>query len=82
MKVDRAIEKIILTEREAKILEKAFEIAMDIRDNSEAIAHSYAETLMEALSDLINDPSGEHKYTIGYEKQNKQKQMIFVAVEL
>ena len=82
MKVDRAIEKIILTEREAKILKKAFEITMDIRDNSETIARSYAETVLEALNDLINDPSGEHKYTIGYEKQNKQKQMIFVAVEL
>ena len=82
MKVDRAIEKIILTEREAKILEKAFEITMDIRDNSETIARRYAETVLEALSDLINDPSGEQDYTIGYEKQDKQKQMIFVAVEI
>ena len=82
MKVDRAIEKIILTEREAKILEKAYEIVMDIRDESETIARDYAQTVVEALSDLINDPSGEQDYTIGYEKQDKQKQMIFVAVEL
>ena len=82
MRIDKAMEKIILTEREVKILEKAYEIAMDIRDESETIASDYAETVMDALSDLINDPSGEHKYTIGYEKQNKQKQMIFVAVEL
>ena len=82
MRIDKAMEKIILTEREAKILEKAYEITMDIRDESETIAGSYAETLMEALSDLINNPSGEHEYTIGYEKQDKQKQMIFVAVEI
>ena len=82
MRIDKAIEKIILTEREAKILEKAYEIAMDIRDESETIASDYAETVMDALSDLINDPSGEQDYTIGYEKQDKQKQMIFVAVEI
>ena len=82
MRIDKAMEKIILTEREAKILEKAYEIAMDIRDESETIASDYAETVMDALSDLINDPSGEQDYTIGYEKLDKQKQMIFVAVEL
>lgn len=82
MVVAKGIEKIILTEQEAKILEKAFEIAMDINDESETVASGYAETLMEALSDLINDPSGEHNYTIGYEKQDKQKQIIFVEVEI
>ena len=82
MRIDKAMEKIILTDREAKILEKAYEIAMDIRDESETIASDYAETVMDALSDLINDPSGEQDYTSGYEKQDKQKQMIFVAVEL
>lgn len=82
MRIDKAMEKIILTEREAKILEKAYEIVMDIRDESETIARDYAETVLEDLSDLINDPSGEQDYTIGYEKQDKQKQMIFVAVEI
>lgn len=82
MKIDKPIEKIVLTEKEAKILEKAYEIAMDIRDESETIASDYAETIMDALSDLINNPSGEQDYTIGYEKQDKQKQMIFVAVEI
>ena len=82
MRIDKGMEKIILTEREAKILEEAYEIAMDIRDESETIAGSYAETFMKALSDLINEPSDEQDYTIGYEKQDKQKQMIFVAVEL
>ena len=82
MRIDKPIEKIVLTEREAKILEKAYEIAMDIRDESETIASDYAETVRDGLSDLINDPSGEQDYTIGYEKQDKQKQMIFVAVEL
>lgn len=83
MKIDKPIEKIVLTEKEAKILEKAYEIAMDIRDESETIASDYAETIMDALSDLINNPSSEQGcYTIGYEKQDKQKQMIFVAVEI
>ena len=82
MRIDKGMEKIILTEREAKILEKAYEIVMDIRDESETIARDYAETVLEDLSDLISVPSGEQDYTIGYEKQDKQKQMIFVAVEL
>lgn len=82
MRIDKAMEKIILTEREAKILEKAYEIVMDIRDESETRASEYAETVMDAFSDLIYDPSGEQDYTIGYEKQDKQKQMIFVAVEI
>ena len=82
MRIDKPIEKIILTEREAKILEKAYDIAMDIRDESETIASDYAEAVMDALSDLINDPSGEQDYTIGYERKDKQKQMIFVTVEI
>lgn len=83
MKIDKPIEKIVLTEKEAKILEKAYEIAMDIRDESETIASDYAETIMDALSDLINNPSSEQGcYTIGYEKQDKQKQMIYVTIEI
>lgn len=83
MKIDKAVEKIVLTEKEAKILEKAYEIAMDIRDESETIASDYAETVMDALSDLINNPSSEQGcYAIGYEKQDKQKQMIYVAIEI
>ena len=81
MRIDKAMEKIILTEQEAKILEKAYEIAMDIRDESETIAGNYAEIVLDALSDLIYHPSDEHEYTIGYEKLNKQKQIIFVEVE-
>ena len=83
MKIDKPIEKIVLTEREAKILEKAYEIAMDIRDESETIASDYAETVMDALSDLIYDPSSKQgHYTIGYEKLDKQNQMIYVAIEI
>ena len=82
MRMDKPIEKIILTEREAKILEKAYEIAMDIRDESETIASNRADALMEALSDLIYDPSDDQNYTIGYEKLDKQKQMIYVAIEI
>lgn len=43
---------------------------MDIKDESETIA------AMDALSDLINNPSSEQTYTIGYEKLDKQKQII------
>ena len=82
MRIDKPIEKIVLTEREVKILEKAYDIAMDIRDESETIARDYAETVMEALSDLIYDPSGEQDYTIGYEKLDKQNQMIYIAIEI
>ena len=82
MRIDKPIEKIVLTEREAKILEKAYDIAMDIRDESETIARDYAETVMEALSDLINNPSDNQTYTIGYEKLDKQKQMICIAIEI
>ena len=81
MRIDKPIEKIILTEREAKILEKAYDIAMHIRDESETIPRDYAETVMEALSDLIFDHSDNQTYTIGYEKLDKQKQMIYVAIE-
>lgn len=81
MRIDKPIEKIVLTEREAKILEKAYDIAMDIRDESETIARDYAETVMEALSDLIFDPSDNQTYTIGYEKLDKQNQMIYVTIE-
>ena len=82
MVVAKGMEKIVLTEQEAKILEKAYDIAMDIRDESNTIASDYAETLMDALSDLINDPEGLEDYTIGYEKRDRQKQMIFVTVEI
>lgn len=82
MKIDKPIEKIVLTKREAKILEKAYEIVMDIRDESETIASDYAETVMDALSDLIFDPSNDQTYTIGYEKLDKQNQMIYVTIEI
>ena len=82
MRIDKPIEKIILTEREAKILEKAYDIAMDIRDESETIASNRADALIEALSDLIFDHSDDQTYTIGYEKLDKQKQMIYVAIEI
>lgn len=82
MKIDKPIEKIVLTKREAKILEKAYEIVMDIRNESETIASDYAETVMDALSDLIFDPSNDQTYTIGYEKLDKQNQMIYVTIEI
>ena len=82
MKIDKAIEKIVLTEQESMILEKAYDIAMDIRDESETIASDYAEIVMDALSDLIHNPSSESQsYTIGYEK-TVNKKIIFVAVEI
>lgn len=82
MRIDKPIEKIVLTEKEAKILEKAYDIAMDIRDESETIASDYAEAVMDTLGNLIDGPSDEQDYIIGYEKLDKQKQMIFVAVEI
>lgn len=83
MKFDeKAIEKIVLTEEEVKTLEKAYDIAMDIRDKSKTIASDYAETVMDALADLIYDPSSKQgRYTIGYEKLDKQNQMIYIAIE-
>lgn len=81
MVIAKGMEKIVLTEQEAKILEKAYDIAMDIRDESETIASDYAETLMDALSDLINDPEGQENYTIGYEK-TVNKQVVLVAMEI
>lgn len=81
MKIDKPIEKIVLTEEEVKTLEKAYDIAMDIRDKSKTIASNRADALMDALSDLIFDPSDDETYIIGYEKQDKQKQMIYVAIE-
>lgn len=81
MKIDKPIEKIVLTEEEVKTLEKAYDIAMDIRDKSKTIASNRADALMEALSDLIFDPSDDETYIIGYEKQDKQKQMTYVTIE-
>ena len=55
---------------------------MDIRDESETIASDYAETVMDALSDLIHNPSSESQsYTIGYEK-TVNKKVVFIAVEI
>ena len=81
MRIDKPIEKIVLTEEEVKTLEKAYDIAMDIRDKSKTIASNRADALMDALSDLIFDPSDDETYIIGYEKQDKQNQMIYVAIE-
>ena len=81
MRIDKPIEKIVLTEEEVKTLEKAYDIAMDIRNKSKTIASDYADALMDALSDLIFDPSDDQTYTIGYEKLDKQNQMIYVAIE-
>lgn len=82
MRIDKPIEKIVLTEREAKILEKAYEIAMDIRDESETIARDYAETVMDALADLINEGYNDSsEYTIGCEKIVNKK-AIFVTIEI
>lgn len=82
MRIDKPIEKIVLTEREANILEKAYEIAMDIRDESETIASDYAETVMDALSDLIREgENDDSEYTIGCEKIVNKKP-IFISVEI
>lgn len=81
MKIDKAIEKIALTEQEARILEQAYDIAMDIRDNTETIASDYAETVMDALSDLINDPEGQQSYTIGVEK-TVNKKVVLVEIDI
>ena len=82
MKIEKPVEKIVLTEQEAKILERAYEIAMDIRDESETIASDYAETVMDALSDLISEgEKDDSEYIIGYEK-NVDKKAIFVTIEI
>lgn len=82
MRIDKPIEKIVLTEKEANILEKAYEIAMDIRDESETIASDYAETVMDALSDLINEgEKDDSEYTIGCEK-TVNKKAVFVTIEI
>lgn len=81
MRTEKAIEKIILTEVEAKILEKAYEIAMDIRDEADTIASDYAEAIMDALSDLIYDPNELEEYKIGVEK-TINKQVVLMAINL
>lgn len=81
MKVEKAVEKIVLTKREATILENAYDIVMDIRDSADTIASDYADTVMDALSDLIGNPENQ-TYTIGYEEENEDKQVVFIAVEV
>lgn len=81
MKIEKAVEKITLTQQEANALAAAYEIAMDIRDNAETIASDYAVAVMDAISDLINAPEGQESYTIGVEKMVNKKS-VFVTVEL
>lgn len=81
MKVEKAIEKIVLTKREATILEKAYDIIMDIRDSADTIVSDYADTVMDAMSDLIGNPE-QQPYTIGYEEENEDKQVVFIAIEV
>ena len=82
MKIDKHIEKIVLTENEALILGKAYEIAMNIREESKTIASDYAETVMDALADLINKGENDgSEYTIGCEKIVNKK-AIFVTIEI
>lgn len=81
MKIEKAVEKIVLTKREATILKKAYDIVMDIRDSADTIASDYADTVMDALSDLIGNPENQ-SYTIGYEEENEDKQVVFIAVEI
>ena len=81
MKIEKAVEKIVLTKREATILEKAYDIIMDIRDSADTIASDYADTVMDAMSDLIGNPERQ-AYTIGYEEENEDKQVVFIAVEI
>lgn len=82
MTIEKGVEKVVLTEQEAKILEKAYEIAMDIRDKSETIASDNAETVMDALSDLISEGENDNsEYTIGCEK-TVNKKVVFAAVEI
>ena len=78
MKNKKAVEKIVLTKQEAKILEKAYDIAMDIKDESETIASDYANNVMSAISDLIE---AHGNYVIGYEEENKNKQITFIAID-
>lgn len=82
MKIEKPVEKIVLSENEALMLEKAYEIVMDIRDKSETIASDYAETVMDALSDLITEgENDDSEYTIGCEK-TVNKQAVFVTIEI
>lgn len=82
MKIEKPVEKIVLTEQEAKILEKAYDILTDIRDKSETIAGTYAEAVTDALIDLIvENENDDPEYTIGCEK-TVDKKVIFVAIEI
>lgn len=82
MKIEKPVEKIVLTEQEAKILEKAYDILTDISDKSETIAGTYAEAVTDALIDLIvENENDDPEYTIGCEK-TVDKKVIFVAIEI
>ncbi len=83
MIIANAKEKIILTEKEADILISAYDILTDIHDESGTVAGSHAEIAIDAISDLIYEGEQDNsEYTIGYEKLNKQKQMVFVELEI
>ena len=76
------LKKIVLTENEALILGKAYEIAMNIKEESKTIASDYAEAVMDALSDLINKGGNDgSEYTIGCKKIVNKKD-IFVTIEI
>ena len=64
MKFEPGKEQFTLTEKEANVLVKAFDLLRDIYNDSETEAGGYAADALDAISSLINNGS-DSDYEIG-----------------
>lgn len=64
MKFEPGKEQFTLTEKEANVLVKAFDLLRDICNDSETEAGGYAADALDAISSLINNGS-DSDYEIG-----------------
>lgn len=64
MKFEQGKERFTLTEKEANVLLKAFDLLSDIYNDSETEAGGYAADALDAIGSLINNGS-DSDYEIG-----------------
>lgn len=83
MKFEKGKERFTLTEKEANTLLKAFDLLNDIYHDSDTEAGGYAADAVDAISSLINngEPNTNSEYEIGFTKENKVNDSLFVKID-
>lgn len=81
MRIENGKEKIILTEKEATILCTARNIIADIYDKSvNDDILEYSNNIVDDLDNLL-EPKDYDSFEVVQEKQNKNGNVTFVAIE-